>query len=133
MSNVYVQQGDKIILQAALDEDVYGDVRLFKNNHTPAVTDTEADYQQADYTGYPGAVAPTWGAPFTNGAGKGEIDADPITYTRTAGATSNTIYGAYFLDSAGKLVYADKFPAPIVMASTGDTFDYTPKTTAVTE
>jgi len=133
MANVYCEDGFLETLQASLDAAVYDDMRLFKNNHTPASTDTVSDYTEADFSGYPGSVGPTWGAPFINGDDKGEIDAAPVTYTHNGGATANTIYGVYFLDADGDLVYADRFGAPIVLTNNGETFDYTAKTTVVNE
>jgi hypothetical protein len=131
MSNVFTQLGDLELLGAIQAVPVPVHMRLFQNNHTPGVTDVIGDYTVATFSGYPGDVSPTWGTPFTNGDGKAETDAGTTTYTHNGGGTSNTIYGAYFVTAGGVLVYADKFAAPIVMASNGDTFPYTPRMTLV--
>lgn len=132
MSNVVLQQGDVAILdRLRLDNNALKTLKLFQNNHTPTVGDVNADYTEATFTGYAGVALGTWNAAFLNGSNQGEIDANPVTFTRTAGATSNTIYGAYVVDNAGDVVYAEKFSAPISMASTGDAFTYTPRFTAV--
>ena len=130
--NIFCQQGDKLCL-AELSAIPLVKVLLFQNNYIPLITDTEANYVEATFSGYPmGGYALAWGAPFVNGAGKGEIDATPQAFTNTTGAVGNTIYGAYVVDAFGKLVYADRFGAPVVMASAGNTFTYTPIVTAVT-
>jgi hypothetical protein len=132
MSNVVLQQGDTAILdRLRLDNNALKTLRLFQNNHTPGVADVNANYTEATFTGYASVALGTWNPAFLNGSNQGEIDANPVTFTRTAGATSNTIYGAYVTDNAGDVVYAEKFSAPITMASTGDTFTYTPRFTAV--
>lgn len=133
MANVFTHLGDLEVLGAVNAVPVWLHARLFKNNHVPTVTDVVGDYTVANFSGYPGDVNPTWGTPFVNGDGKGETDGTPITYTHNGGGTSNNIYGIYFVTAGGVLVFADKFSAPIVMASNGDTFTYTPKITCVSE
>ena len=129
--NTFVQQGDKIILDLlAADPLVY--LKLFANDRVPLVTDTEANYTEATFSGYPGSTAITWSAAFVNGSAKGEIDGDPVDFTNSTGAVGNTIYGAYVVDGSGKLIYADRFGAPFVMTAAGATFSYTPVVTAVT-
>lgn len=131
MANVFVRLGDVSVLQAMVDSAVLDNLRLFKNNHVPTEADVVGDYTEANFSGYPGAVSPTWGTPFVNGSNKGEVDATLITYTHNGGGTANTVYGVYVVDGAGVLVYAERFPAPYTMGSNGDTFPYTPKVTAV--
>lgn len=131
MANVFLQQGDLEILDLVrTDGDVLKNLRLFKNNHVPAVTDGNGDYTQADFSGYAAVALGTWNAAFVNADGRGEIDADLATFTHNGGGTSNTVYGAYVTDNAGDIVYAERFDAPRVMASNGDAINYTPRVTA---
>lgn len=133
MANVFLQQGDKAVLDSLVaGGTVFKNLKLFQNNHTPAVGDVNGDYTEATFTGYSAIdIHSTFGAAFINGSNQGEIDGSQQTFTRSAGATSNTIYGAYVTDNAGDVVFAEKFPAPISMATAGDAILYTPKITAV--
>jgi hypothetical protein len=97
----------------------------------PAVGDVNANYTEATFDGYASVALGTWNAAFLNGSNQGEIDANPATFTKTAGATTNTVYGAYVTNNAGDVVYAEKFTAPVVMGSTGDSFTYTARFTAI--
>jgi len=106
-------------------------ISLFKNDHVPAFTDTIADYTPADFSGYVGPTALAWGSAFVNGSDQGEIDALPVTWTHTGGATANTIYGIYVLSSAGDLIYAERFPAPLAITSIGDSITYVAKATVI--
>ncbi len=75
-------------------------LRLFVNNHTPAVTDTNGDYTECTLAGYAGvALTPgTW----TGGtaAGLADYDYPAITFTFSAYAGGTTIYGYYLKDAA---------------------------------
>ncbi len=133
MANVFVETADLSIISAMISASLVGTLKLFKNDHTPAVTDSASDYTEADFSGYGGSETPSWGTPFVNGANKGQVDADPIVYTHSGGGTSNTVYGAYVLDGSANLIYADRFPAPFLMAVGGDTFSYAPSFTCVSE
>ena len=136
MANVMTQQGDTIILAVLVGDDSADPLKLklFKNDHVPAVTDYEGDYTEADFSGYddtdPDLV---WGAAFVNGDGKGEIDATAKTFTHDGGATDNTIYGAYVTTQDDRLIYAERFPAPIVMDTAASSIPYTAKLTGVQE
>lgn len=134
--NVMTQQGDMIVLDMFSGAFPGGDIKLklFKNNHVPDVTDTEGDYTEADFSGYSStSPAITWGAAFVNGDDKGEIDADVKTFTHNGGGTGNTVYGAYVTDDTDRLIYAERFDAPVSMSSNGDAINYTAKMTAVQE
>lgn len=134
MALVHNQLADRRILDYMLaNDDNYKKIKLYKNNHTPAVGDLVGDYDEADFDGY-GEITLAWSAAFTNGDGKGQITGDSCTWVRGAGATSNTIYGVYVVDYGGDLMYAEKFPAPISMTVPFvDTVYYQPIVTAVNE
>lgn len=134
MANVIVQQGDTRILNAVVgDATVLATLKLFQNNHTPAPTDTEANYTEATFSGYASVdISLSWGAAFVNGNGQGEIDCTQQTFTFGGGAVTNNVYGAYVVDTLGKLVYVERFAAPVFMSAAPDEIIYTPKFTAVT-
>ncbi len=107
-------------------------LKLFKNNVTPAESDTAATYTEADFTGY-GAITLTgasWGAP---------SEGDPTTiayaeqtFTSSADQTVQNIYG-YFLvrASSGRIAGAERFSdAPYAISNNGDLIKVTPQITA---
>jgi len=132
MANVILQQGDLSFLNTVrLDGDCLKNLRLFRNDHVPAVDDVNADYTEANFSGYAAVALGDWNAAFLNGDDKGEIDGDPANFAHNGGATSNTIYGVYVTNNAGDVVYAERFDAPRVLSSATDEINYTPKLTAV--
>lgn len=132
MANVFLQQGDESFLNTVrLDGDCLKTLRLFKNDHTPTVTDVNANYTEANFSGYASEALGTWNAATINGDGKGQIDADPVTFAHNGGGTANTIYGAYVTNDAGDVVYAERFDAPRVMSASGNEIPYTARLTAV--
>jgi hypothetical protein len=134
MANVYLQQGDLATLnRVRLDGDTLKTLRLFKNDHVPAVGDTNANYTEANYSGYASQALSTWNAAFLNADNKGEIDAAEKTFTHNGGGTANTIYGAYVTNNAGDVIYAERFDAPRVMSANGDSIPYTARLTAVSQ
>jgi len=103
-------------------------LKLFTNNITPADTDTAATYTEAAGGGY---VAKT----LTNGSWTVATANDPsdavyalqafvFTGALTAGAT---IYGYYVVDADGVLLYAEKAASTFTPATSGDTYNVTPK------
>ena len=94
-------------------------VRLFSNNHTPDVTDVLADYTEATFPGY---VEGTLIFDFNAGV-SGNIDTCgfiAVTFTRIAGAGSETIFGYYIVDpSDGQLIGAQVLPVPVVISTAG--------------
>ena len=94
-------------------------LRLFQNNFTPSKSSVFSSFTVATFSGYAG-VAITWGA--------GSISANISTalapaavFTRSIGATSNTIYGWYLTDSGGtKVIACNLLAAPKVMGVSGD-------------
>lgn len=134
MANVVLQQGDLSILNTVrLDGDCLKTLKLFKNDHVPVVGDGNGNYTEANFSGYASVALGDWNAAILNDDDKGEIDGDPATFTHNGGGTSNTVYGAYVVNNAGDVVYAERFAAPRVMASNGDEIVYTPKFTAVSQ
>ena len=54
-----------------------------------------------------------------------------LVLTLADGSTANTVYGIYVTDSAGNLTYAERFPAPLLVSSIGDTIAYSARTTVI--
>lgn len=136
MANVMTKQGDKIILDTLTGADSPGTMKLklFKNDHIPDVDDTEADYTEANFSGYDDTSPDlAFGAAFINTDDKGEIDAVEKTFTHDGGATDNTIYGALVTTDDDRLIYAERFPAPIVMDTAAASIPYTAKLTGIQE
>ena len=85
-------------------------LRLYKNNHTPAPTDTAASYTQADFTGYAAINLVAWGDAYLNAGFVGQIDEINRTFTQTAVTTTCLVYGYYITDGFGNLIYAESNP-----------------------
>jgi len=134
MANVYLQQGDVATLdRLRLDGDTLKTRCLFKNDHVPDPTDVNANYTEANFSGYASQALGTWNAAFLNTDDKGEIDADPKTFTHNGGGTANTVYGAMVKDDNGDVMYAERFDAPRVLSANGDSITYTARLTAVSQ
>ena len=129
--NKFCGQGWQAFLNAAVDKGLVAKIRLFQNDWIPTDTDTEADYIEADFSGYFGPTALTWGLAFVNSSNQGEIDAAQVTWVHDGGSPSNTVYGVYVTDSFDKLTYAERFPAPLVFANLGDQLQYNPAATLI--
>jgi hypothetical protein len=123
--NVFCQGGWEEILNGMVSANLLKRMRLFQNNHTPVNSDTYASYTEATFSGYSGYQNIVWGSAFINGSTQGEIDATQLTWTHNGGGTANTIYGVYITDASDNLLYAERFPAPLTLASSGDAVPYT--------
>lgn len=100
-------------------------VHLAKNDFTWSPSGSAAMFTEADFPGYASQdnVDFTWGSPFINGSGFGQINATTVeTFTCTGTPTpAQQIYGWYVLDdyNAGVVLYAEKFSAPITISASG--------------
>lgn len=105
-------------------------LKLFKNNITPAETDTAATYTVADFTGYADITmtGSSWtvteGAP-TNGAYAQQ------TFTASAGSQNQPIYGYYVTrTTSGRIAWAERFSdGPYTVNNNGDNIKITPQIT----
>jgi len=130
MANVVLQQGDLEFLETVRSAaTVLTSLKLFQNNHVPAVTDVNANYTEATFSGYLAMALGVWNLAFINPSGKGEIDANPQAFSHNGGGVANSIYGVYVVDATGNVMYAERFPAPVLMAALGDSITYTPRLT----
>jgi hypothetical protein len=104
-------------------------LRLFKNDVTPADTDTVSNYTEADFTGY-SAVTLT-GANWTATPGDPtEIAYAQQSFTSSAGSQNQTIYGYYLTRATGgELIIAERFGTSYTIQNNGDTIKVTPKIT----
>jgi hypothetical protein len=110
------------------------DLKLFKNNHTPVDTDTEADYTEATFVGY--AAIPLdhtlW---VTTPGNPASSDYPTVTFTSTGGGQNETIYGYYVVQRlSGKLLWAELFSdndpqAPYLIVNIGDNIAWEPQFT----
>lgn len=104
-------------------------LKLFQSNTTPAESDTAATYTEATFSGY-SSIALTgasWGA-----ASGGSIAYAQQTFTHNGGATSNSIYGYFVIQTtSGTLLYSERDgAAPFTLANNGDNVKITPTITA---
>lgn len=104
-------------------------LKLFKNNITPAETDTAAAYTEADFTGY--AAIGLTGADWTVTSGAPTSAATAAkTFTQTA-VVSQNIYGYFIVQAvSGTIMVAERFSAaPFALANNGDSITVTPTIT----
>lgn len=112
-------------LQAWLELDDL-DLKLFKNNHTPADTDDATDYVEADFTGYAAEPLVQGNWAYTPGDPSTAVYGD-VVYTSTAGSQSQIVYGYYLVQrNTGDLILAERFDdndptAPYTIVNVGDT------------
>ena len=129
MAFVTVNQGEQIVLEALVNKTAGQNLvlRLFKSNTTPAETDTEATYTEADFTGY-SAITLT-GASWTYS--NPTVSYAEQTFTSSAGSQSQTVYGYMLVQAtSGKLVLAERFSSPPTITNNGDTIKVTPTISA---
>lgn len=125
-----LQYADAIV-DALLDG---GSLHLFKNDYTPINTTVLGDLTEANFDGYASITLSGWGAAALNGDNKAQVDHAIQTWTKTAGATSNTVYGIFVKTAGGSFLYAERNPAGgTLINTTGQTFSYTPHFTFVSE
>lgn len=98
------------IIAARLDG---GSLRLFQNNYVPDSSSNAASFTVANFTGYANKTIATWGAPFLDGTNVPSTLAPLQTFTATASTVTNIVYGVYYLDAGGELVFAERFATPM--------------------
>src|SRR4051794_41152636 len=105
-------------------------LKLFRNNVTPAETDTAASYTEADFTGYSSISLAGASWTVTEGAPSDASYAQQ-TFSSSANQSAQQIYG-YFLvrASSGRIAWAERFAdGPYAIANNGDQIKVTPKIT----
>lgn len=98
-------------------------LRLFKNDVTPADSDTVSSYTEATFPGYAPQGANTWSAASSVG-GAAQVTHPTLTFLRGSGGSGDLIYGYYLTDTAGTtLYYAERDPAaPVNMTVAGNSY-----------
>lgn len=129
MSFLMFNQGEKITAEALLNKTAPQelDVMLFKNNQTLTDGRTEADFTEADFTGYTRAqlTASNWvvtpNAPTS-------AQYPMIAFKSTADQTAQNIYGYVLLQRvSGKAICGWRFDdGPYSVSKTDDEIDVTP-------
>jgi hypothetical protein len=103
-------------------------VRLFQNDRNPDRSDVAAMYNEATFSGYPGAVQITaWSAPalLTHVS---TITGAVVNYAQDGGPFGNFIFGYYVTDGAGLLICAERRTGPgLPMFSLGDVYAVRPR------
>jgi hypothetical protein len=130
---VLVNNGEGLLLNNFLNKSAPQDWRmfLFKNNITPAETDTTATYTKSTFTGYAdkNLAASAWtvveGAPTT-------ASAAVQTFTSSADQTAESAYGYGFQQQTSTtLGWAERFTgAPFTIQNNNDNIQVTPQITA---
>jgi len=107
-------------------------IALFSNNFIPTVDSVLADFTESAFPGYAPQSISTPNAAYQNGAGRGEVDADMLTWIAT-GPSGETAFGYFIYDAALDVIWSERFNAPSPMGATGASIDITTKFTWFTE
>jgi hypothetical protein len=104
-------------------------LKLFKNNITPAETDTESTYTEADFTGYISISLTGASWTITPGTPSSAAAAEQ-TFTSTA-VQSQNVFGYYVVQTvSGKILWAERFTnGPYLIQNNGDLVKVTPQFT----
>lgn len=97
---------------------------LFKNDHTPADSDTLSDYTPADFDGYSEILSLSFDPAVTIGDKAVVNGVDPYTFTCTGDTTSNDIYGYYVHDGVS-VIWAQRAASPFTISEAGQTYTVT--------
>jgi len=94
-------------------------VHLYKNNFTPTVGSSVADFTECDFTGYAPVTSGSWTPPYLLPSG---VVASDLTRMHFQGGNPltvpNTVYGYYITDIADTdLYFAARFDVPINIAA----------------
>ena len=131
--NVYCEQGWIDLLDEYVASGKPSRIRLFANNHTPLPTDTEADYVEATFSGYPGYTPLVWGSAFINPSNQGQVNASQVLWQHNGGGISELVYGVYITDDDDVLQYAERFAAAVLMDGSTDSIEYQPRLTLINQ
>jgi len=95
-----------------------GRIKLFMNDYTPDEDTVEADFDEADFSGYADQASTLTGPTNVGGV---SIMNGLWTFAHNGGGTSNTIYGWWITSNfAGLFIVCERLPTPKVMASAAD-------------
>ncbi len=101
-------------------------LKLYKNSYTPVAGSTEANFTEANFTGY--AAITLAGANWVVTLASPSYAAYPQqTFTSSADQTTQNIYGYYLVQAtSGKIMGAEAFATPYPISNNGDTIKITP-------
>lgn len=118
------------MLISALSTDENYTLRLFQNNHTPAYTDTSANYTACSFAGYSDTTLTRagWGAVTINGSNQATTTYG-TAQTWTCSSGSQTVYGYCVISAtSGKVLWAELFATPRTLGAS-DSITCTPAVT----
>lgn len=102
-------------------------IGLFKNNWTPANTDTIGAVTPCNFSGYAGLqtfsswTAAHWVSP------RAQTEHADVTWSHNGGGTPNDIYGYYVVDGTGALAWAERNASgPVTISASGQIYVVSP-------
>lgn len=108
--------------------------KLYQNNYTPDANSIISSFTEATFDGYTFLNETVWNASALDGSNRGVSQGGTLTWTKSAGATGNNIYGYFVTDASGNLLWAERGPAaPYPMTTVGQTFQLGPQFSFTTE
>ena len=111
-----------------------GSLHAFVSNHAYNAADVAATYNaiEATFGGYAAITCNSWGAAFLNALNIAETDEIVRSWTTTGSGLPQSVYGIYYLDAAGNLLFSELFSTgPVVLSFVGDQCNYQPIYTAL--
>lgn len=145
MAFVISNEGEKLLLEAALGKVAAGNLklRLYTNNYTPTQTDTVASYtEMGAVQGYSliTLATGTW-ASAVAGTGSGLLLANHAsigyaqqTFTASGAGGAQTVFGYFVTDNGGTILLGgEKFATSKSYAIAGDAIKITPQVILSTE
>lgn len=119
MAGVVLSQGLTAMVGSAMDIPTFLadlNLKLFVNNHTPVVGDTDANYTEASFVGYSPVALGAWTDDGIDGNNNEKYSYAAQAFT-CSGASTDTIYGYYLENGAGTVIMAEAAAAPFVMSN----------------
>jgi hypothetical protein len=112
-----------------------GTLHAYTSNHAPANGDTLATYTalEAAFGGYAPITCSAWGAAYLNAANVAESDETVRVWTASGSGLPVTVYGVFYKDVNGNLMYAELFQTPVPLSAAGQTVAYQPVFTGQSE
>lgn len=134
---VYVPNGSEVAFLEKLRTQLLqgGTLHLYTSNYTPAQGDTAATYAaiEATFGGYAAITCNAWGVAYLNGSNLAETDETLRTFVANGSGLPQTVYGVYYLDAGGGLLFAELNPTGgVTLSAAGQSFSYLPVLTLQT-
>jgi len=108
-------------------------INLFQNNYIPGPSTLQSNMVGASFSGYSGIVLSGLSVSATlDGSNRALASWSACTWTKS-GPTGNTIYGYSVTDSAGNMLWVERFDSPIPMLSDGAYLVITPQFTGMSQ